>query len=428
MNRTEKIKNRIDFKALTTTLSIQTKYSNDDAMLLFIKEKLSTLNVVVQEDDYGNIYVTKGKAKVYPCIVAHTDTVHDILPDINIFRTGDTLFAFNPEKRCQWGIGGDDKVGVYITLQLLEDMPKMKAVFFRDEEIGCLGSHYSIESHKDWYSDCGFVLQADRRGNDDIITVAAGIILSDKDFLSTCDPLFEKYEYKDAVGINTDVCALTEGGIGICTLNLSCGYHDPHSRQEIVSIEDVNRCYNLMYDIITEHGDKVFKYEANIPVYKSSYKKAGKTVNDYMSEIIKTGASTPVTTKRQIKLFPSSVLGESKNVYDLFTEVDIIKSSTKVYAYCGIKALPLTGGGTCTKCKEPILDNMYYMPYEGRIYCTKCNDYVAEYKIPDLLQHLEVDDKGTTFVYSLYSNGWLKKKDAMWSQKFASWMSTQLPF
>lgn len=427
MNQKEKVKNRIDFKALTTTLAIQTKYENDEAMLAFIKEKLSKLNVAVQEDDYGNIYVTKGTATTYPCIVAHTDTVHDIIPDISIYRNNDTIFAWNPEKRCQWGIGGDDKVGVYITLQLLEDIQVMKAVFFRDEEIGCLGSKYSIANHKGWYNDCGFVLMADRRGYSDAVTVSGGVVISSSDFMADCDPLFEKYGYKDTIGLTTDVDSLTCGGIGISTINLSCGYYDPHTRQEIVSIEDVNVCYNLMYDIINEHGSKRYDYKANIPSYKSTYSKSGKTMNDYFSSIVTTGASSSIP-KRQGKLFAPIVLGGNPGEYDLFTEIDIIKNKIKVYSYRGIKALPLIGEETCSKCKNPIFENMYYMPYEGRIYCVKCNDYVSESKVPALLQHLEVNDKGIIFVYSLYSNGWLLKEDATWSQKFASWMPTQLPF
>lgn len=36
-----------------------------------------TENVEYQVEN-GNIYVIKGNADLYPCIVAHMDTVHDI--------------------------------------------------------------------------------------------------------------------------------------------------------------------------------------------------------------------------------------------------------------------------------------------------------------------------------------------------------------
>jgi hypothetical protein len=398
-------------------------------MLNYIREKLSKLDVTVQEDGYGNIYVTKGEAKSYPCVVAHTDTVQDMLTNINIFRTEDTLFAFNPKDRRQWGIGGDDKVGVYITLQLLEDISVLKAVFFRDEEMGCRGSNYSIVNHLEWYKDCGFILMADRKGNSDVITVSGGIIITSPEFLEACDPIFDKYGYKDAVGIYSDIDTLTAGGIGISTVNFSCGYHEPHSSREVVSISDVNKCYNLMYDIIVEHGDKTFAYKTTIPKYKATYKPYGHYTarETLINEVLKVGISTPVG-KRQLKCFPPLCFGSKPGEYDLFTEVDIIKGGHKIYAYKGAKALVLTGDSVCSKCKTSVVDNVYYLPYEGRMYCTKCNDYVKDDKVPALLKDLEVEDNGTVFVYSLYSVGWLHKDHVKWNPKISSWVSTQLPF
>lgn len=430
MNRTEKIKNRVDFKMLTQTLAIQTRFNDDEAMLTFIRSRLRDINVTVQEDGYGNIYVTKGKAKSYPCVVAHTDTVHEVLKDVNIFRSGDTLFAFDPIKRAQCGIGGDDKVGVYITLQLLSDLPIMKAVFFRDEEIGCKGSNYSITNHKDWYKDCGFVLMADRRGNKDIVTVSGGVVCTSLDFLETCDPLFKKYGYKDTVGIFTDIDMLTVGGIGISTVNFSSGYHEPHSNREIVSINDINVCYNLMYDIIIEHGEKEFLYKASIPDYKFEtfrYKSTKTENNSYVHNVNVEGASMKIK-ERQLKLYAPLWLGSKSRKYENFKESDVVKSNRKVYDFCGVKALSLTSDIDCSKCKTSVLENVFFLPYEGRMYCTKCNDYISDSKVPKLLEHLEVEDNDDTFVYSLYSNGWILKNQAVWNENISSWVDDELPF
>jgi hypothetical protein len=75
-----------------------------------------------------------------------------------------------------------------------------------------------------------------------------------------------------------------------------------------------------------------------------------------------------------------------------------------------------------------MVENVYFLPYEGRMYCTKCNDYVDDAKVPALLQNLEVEDNSVVFVYSLYSAGWLPKEEAKWNTKITSWVSTQLPF
>ena len=82
----------------------------------------------------------------------------------------------------------------------------------------------------------------------------------------------------------------------------------------------------------------------------------------------------------------------------------------------------------CDKCKTSVANNFYYLPFEGKIYCSSCNDYVEDTKIDNYLQFLEVDDKGQTFVYSLYSNGWLLKKHSLWNSKITSWVPDEMPF
>src|SRR5574344_1456652 len=46
-----------------------------------------------------------------------------------------------------------------IDLQALKDFDNIKVVFYSNEEIGHLGSRYSIKNHKDFYTDVNFVLQ-----------------------------------------------------------------------------------------------------------------------------------------------------------------------------------------------------------------------------------------------------------------------------
>lgn len=424
----EKIKNRIDYKGLSETLSIQTKHGNDEAMLDYIKEKLGSLEVTVQEDEYGNIYVTKGNAKYYPCVVAHTDTVQSVLTNVSIYRSEDTIFAFDPIKRRQHGIGGDDKVGVYIALQLLVDLPTLKVVFYRDEEIGCLGSTYSMKHHLDWYKDCGYVMMADRRGNNEAIRVSGGIVITSDEFLEACKEQLSKYEYVPAIGLLTDVDNLVAGGIGVSAINLSCGYHEPHSSIEIVSFKDVNRCYNLMYDILVEHNNKRFEHEYEPPIHKP-HKGSKSAYNSYYNDLSK--YASPVSNslrKRQEKMFPPLVLGDKRFAHDNFIETDVTKNKQTIYEYRGTKSLPLTGEVRCPNCNNPVLENVFYLPFEGRMFCTSCNDYVDDTKVGNLLQHLEVEDRDDTFVYSVYSSGWIKKNQATWSDKLGSWVTNGLPF
>jgi putative aminopeptidase FrvX len=70
-------------------------------------EKLAQISteLFIEEDTHGNIYVTKGKADLYPCIVSHLDQVHKFAPNKTIIKNGDYLLAFDGAK--QVGTGGD---------------------------------------------------------------------------------------------------------------------------------------------------------------------------------------------------------------------------------------------------------------------------------------------------------------------------------
>jgi hypothetical protein len=107
-------------KLLMDILSIQTASGNEFDMIAYInkfcRDNVPHAEVVIKDN---NIYVTKGDADVYPCIVAHTDTVHNIHKYYKVFDDDNCLFAFNSESGKQVGVGGDDKVGIWLALEML---------------------------------------------------------------------------------------------------------------------------------------------------------------------------------------------------------------------------------------------------------------------------------------------------------------------
>ena len=53
----------------------------EDLMIEFLSNYLSDKGYNYDVDEFGNVYVTKGtlnEGEFYPCVVAHTDTVHKI--------------------------------------------------------------------------------------------------------------------------------------------------------------------------------------------------------------------------------------------------------------------------------------------------------------------------------------------------------------
>ncbi len=120
------------------------------------------------QDRYGNLYAVKGKSETYPCVVSHLDQVQRIRSkDFKAIETRDIIFGYSPSNHQIEGPGCDDKNGIFIALEALKKYECLKAVFFREEEIGCRGSSHA---EMEFFKDCRFVIQCDRRGNSDLIT------------------------------------------------------------------------------------------------------------------------------------------------------------------------------------------------------------------------------------------------------------------
>lgn len=264
MEKKEKL--TIELAWLTDILSVQSYYGDDGDMQDFLLEEVSTIagasdkGLFITYDAFGNMYVVKGmpkKGEFYPCVVAHIDTVQAIVPTQKVFHEKGVLFAMDMEKVEQIGIGGDDKVGIYLALEMLSRLDACKVVFFREEESGCLGS---MKADMTFFSDCAFVLQADRRGSKDFIHNSNSVQLYSKVFLKNVRPILDEYGFKEEIGSITDVGQLKENGLKISCANVSCGYYYAHTNQEYVYTLFVERTLNLFYDICTTLCFKQWKH------------------------------------------------------------------------------------------------------------------------------------------------------------------------
>ena len=243
---------------LIDTLSVQTSSGKEEQMIQYIInfciKNVPTAKIQV---DNNNIYVTKGDSDIYPCIVSHTDTVHDIHKHYKVYDDDNCLFAFNAESGTQVGVGGDDKVGIWLALQMLLSQDIIKCAFFHSEEIGCVGSR---QANMSWFKDVGYCLQGDRRGSKDFVNSISGTLYS-LAFAEDIVPIISKYGYQETSGAITDVGQLAENGIGVCVANMSCGYFAPHSDQEIVEFLDANNCLDMVTHIVNELGCTLYKHE-----------------------------------------------------------------------------------------------------------------------------------------------------------------------
>lgn len=361
------------------------------------------LNLSYITDDYGNIYVTKGLGRNgYKGIVSHIDTVHNIHEDRKVYQHDDILFAFgyvttfNSKTYKQVGIGGDDSVGIFLCLQALSDFDDIKAVFYKDEEIGKIGSNASDIS---FLQDCNFVVEPDRKGDSDFITTSSGIKMCSIEFENTIKNILDRYGYSVAIGVSTDVDTLKKKGLDVCCFNISCGYFHPHSDGEFVSISCVQNCYDLLVELWLTHGNTRFEHKYVAPVYNFT------TVSTYIK----------------------SKLGFLKKKYnntdfvkdDELSDFRPITKYSCYYRYTGEYSINLLN--VCPICNTK--HTLRFLPNEGKVYCVgKCNNYIEP--TDSILNSITYTDSRskTEFRYLKSSDYWVKSDNSEYNTYMKSYI------
>lgn len=241
---------------LIEVLSVNTCSHHEEQMVAFLTHQLGIIapNAVVEHTKDGNILVTKKQTDFtgyLPCVVAHMDTVHEIYKGFKVIKTIDNLSAvqnYGTPKVSKAGIGGDDKVGVFIALEMLKTFDNIKIAFFTNEEIGCVGSN-AVDL--EWFKDTSFVIQGDRRGNNEIVFEDMNGIVASDEFIEDTKPIATRHGYVFSdKGSYTDATTMSGNGLCVSAYNIACGYYNAHTKDEFVTITDVAKSMDLFIDLI----------------------------------------------------------------------------------------------------------------------------------------------------------------------------------
>jgi di/tripeptidase len=238
-----------NYELLKQVLSVPTKTYKEDLMIQFIADWLTENNIPFYVDEMYNIYATKQtdeNIEYFPCVISHTDTVHTI-DTINVVEEmlpnaqGEiklSLKAYNNEGNPT-GIGGDDKCGVYGCLELLKELPNLKAAFFVSEETGCHGSR---KADPEFFKNVGYGIQFDAPENNMISEFLMNRKMFDReseffkvggDLITEhfpADTKYHKHPFTDIYMVNQL--------FDIQCFNISIGYYRYHTPNEYVVVED----------------------------------------------------------------------------------------------------------------------------------------------------------------------------------------------
>jgi putative aminopeptidase FrvX len=255
----------MDKKLLKEILSIPSYSGNERKLVNFICEFLEKNKIPYKVDELFNIYCTKGDADIYPCVVAHTDTVHnnnhiDVRTELkkNCRNVLKEAYKGYDAKGKPTGIGGDDKAGVFAFLTLLLELPALKAAFFVSEEIGCKGSKEADEA---FFENVGYAIQFDAPFDYMVTEVSSGVPLFERrsEFFNKANNVLIEYiipEYGSHPF--TDVYALKKLFDFSC-INLSIGYYEHHTANEYVILEDVENGIKIGREMIASLGYEKYK-------------------------------------------------------------------------------------------------------------------------------------------------------------------------
>ena len=210
----------------------------------------------LKEKGYNNIITTAGKYEFIAAkgtipivLVAHLDTV---------FKEGNRsqmLIYHDSEQGVWWspnGLGADDRAGVYMILQILEQTNLRPHILFTtDEESKATGASAVCGKKDDLFGDISYIIELDRQGYRECV------------FYECDNPEFEKFI--EGFGFTTQSGTFTDISI-ICPdwevagVNLSVGYIYEHSRIEHFYEAMWKDTYKKVVKMLETKCDRVWKY------------------------------------------------------------------------------------------------------------------------------------------------------------------------
>lgn len=256
---------KIDWSLFFTLLYKQTpsKSAHQDRFINWLKDRLEkTPGVRVSQDKFGNLYAVKGDTDLYPCVIAHTDINQYFKKELRVERTDKFVYGMDNETGLQCGVGFDDKNGCLFALMMFDLIDEIKIAFFKDEEIGAVGSK---QANAEFFRDCSMIFQMDRNSYKglELITRTNGVQVCSKEFVEAATPFMEKYHVTEGTGSFTDVGEIVKlAGVDCIGCNLGAGYFDEHSEQEVTSIQALENSINFGYECLTTLGKTKWEHKA----------------------------------------------------------------------------------------------------------------------------------------------------------------------
>jgi len=183
-----------------------------------------------------------------PVLVAHIDTIYNDM--FKEWMKRDILYSNN----YIWspnGLGADDRVGVYLLIEMFNQY-NVNCLFTDYEEKGGLGAYEACQLFEDVFKDTPYFIELDRRGYKEMV-------FYNDDYLNKA--FYEKLKkyYKKEIGSFSDISIIGQE-FNICSVNLSVGFYNEHHKQsEYLFIPSLLYTYEVLPKLLNDLGLKQYK-------------------------------------------------------------------------------------------------------------------------------------------------------------------------
>lgn len=234
---------------------IETILKHTQEELLVFLEHFLSINKFPQTVTKDYIYA---QGDIPVMVVAHLDTVHKA-PPTEIYYSKDLTTLISPT-----GIGGDDRAGVFIIMELILKGFRPHILFTCDEEIGGLGAQKFVDDFRDNKLDLKYILEFDRRGSDDCVFYDC----DNKEFTN----YITSFGFTEQYGTFSDISIIAPS-LSVAAVNLSSGYYRAHTNEEYIKLEDIAAIIEKTTYILNDlENAQSFKYIPALPrKYLSSF-------------------------------------------------------------------------------------------------------------------------------------------------------------
>lgn len=297
------------------------------------KEMVRAMTQLIKSK-YDNVIATKDYiiaiGDIPIALVAHMDTVFKF-PVSDLYYDQRKGVLWSPE-----GLGADDRAGIFAIIKILQDSLRPSVILTTGEEDGGVGACAICDK----YPECPipglkYMIQLDRRGTNDCV------------FYDCYCPEFvdyvESFGFCERWGSFTDISFLMPQWqtVGV---NLSVGYEDEHSKQEILNINPLFDTIKKVKKMLTEKEIPDFTYDELVATNSAWWKKAGDWFGQHCSKCKKLHS--------EYELFPVLGLdGKTK-----FYCPDCIVGNVEWCDMCGepFEVKEHTGKKLCKECEEEL--------------------------------------------------------------------------